>query len=315
MRIWALGDGVVDLLPFENMKFEACAGGAPVNVAVGAARLGCESGFIGRVGNDPFGHFLHRSLTAFGVNTRQMQFDEKHHTSTVVVSLNDEGERQFDFLVSASADRYLTRDALPDFGADILHFCSLALAAETCRNTLERAIENIRRAGGVVSFDINLREQMWSDAGEMFNTIQAKALEADVLKLSEEEWYWLTGSHDFTTALARLEAYPARLKLVTYGAQGTLVIWQGKAFHFFGFRVESIDTTGAGDAFMAGTLSALSRSGWPETFEGLAALVTQASACGALATTQKGALTAIADRQQLELFLQSSPTLEVESKG
>ncbi|MGE2624667.1 PfkB family carbohydrate kinase, partial [Escherichia coli] len=61
MRIWALGDGVVDLLPFENMKFEACAGGAPVNVAVGAARLGCESGFIGRVGDDPFGHSLHRS--------------------------------------------------------------------------------------------------------------------------------------------------------------------------------------------------------------------------------------------------------------
>lgn len=314
MKIWALGDGVVDLLPLENMHFEACAGGAPVNMAVGAARLGRDSGFIGRVGKDAFGHFLHRSIAGFGVNIDCVEFDEKRHTSTVLVSLNAHGERQFDFLVNASADQFLSPQALPEFGADILHFCSLALVAPGCRHTLERAIAQVRNAGGIISFDINLREQMWGDANEMFRTVQEKVYQADILKMSEEEWHWMAKSDDFATAVTHLERYPAKLKVVTCGAQGALVFWQDRAFHFYGYTVDSVDTTGAGDAFMAGLLSHISASGWPQTYDDLVMLMTQASACGALATTQKGALNAIPDKQQLVAFIQSRPALEVDIK-
>ena len=85
MNIWTLGDAVVDLLPLSNMQYQACAGGAPVNVAVGAAKLGCQSGFIGRVGEDSFGNFLKESLDEYGVNTHHMQFDDKFRTRTVLV--------------------------------------------------------------------------------------------------------------------------------------------------------------------------------------------------------------------------------------
>ena len=85
MTIWTLGDAVVDLLPRDNMQFEACAGGAPFNVAIGVARLGRASGFIGRVGNDTFGRFLHQTLETAQVDTGSLEFDAHQHTSTVLV--------------------------------------------------------------------------------------------------------------------------------------------------------------------------------------------------------------------------------------
>lgn len=315
MTIWTLGDAVVDLLPLAGMQFEACAGGAPVNVAAGAARLGQNSGFIGRVGNDTFGHFLRRTLEEYGVNIARMQFDDEHHTSTVLVSLDKQGDRQFGFLVNPSADQFLTTDALPEFGADILHFCSLALVATPCRHTLEQAMAGVRNAGGILSFDLNVREQMWPQGSDIYGAIGAFSRQADVLKMSEEEWFGLTGSVDFTTALRRLEAWPARLKIVTFGAQGALVCWQKQVFHFAGYRVESIDTTGAGDAFMAGLLSALSSKGWPQNPHELLAMMSQASACGALATTQKGALNATPDSKQRDAFIAAHPPLDVEQQG
>lgn len=97
MKVWSLGDAVVDLIPLQNMQYEACAGGAPVNVATGVAKLGQQSGFIGRVGEDAFGHFMQKTLFDLGVDTRAMEFDEFHRTSTVLVSLQENGERDFTF--------------------------------------------------------------------------------------------------------------------------------------------------------------------------------------------------------------------------
>lgn len=312
MNIWTLGDAVVDLLPLSNMQYAACAGGAPVNVAVGAAKLGCQSGFIGRVGDDPFGHFLKSSLDEYGVNTRHMQFDSHYRTSTVLVSLGEDGEREFTFLVNPSADQYLTTDCLPNFGEDMLHFCSLALVAEDCRETLGSAIKQIKRRGGLLSFDINLREQMWSDRQEMFSIVHDFAAQADILKLSEEEWYWLVGTYDFAEAIDALQSFPSRLKVVTYGAQGSMVLWQNQVIHFSGYTVDSVDTTGAGDAFMAGLLAGITINSLPTDLPHLYRVMAQASACGALATTQKGALSASPDTSAVARFIAEAPALGYE---
>ncbi len=77
MKVWALGDAVIDLIPLQNMQYEACAGGAPVNVAA-VLRLGQNSGFIGRVGEEAFGHFMQKTLFDIGVDTSAMEFDEKY---------------------------------------------------------------------------------------------------------------------------------------------------------------------------------------------------------------------------------------------
>lgn len=309
MKVWALGDAVIDLLPQGEMQYTACAGGAPVNVAVGAARLGSECGFIGRTGDDPFGRFLQQTLAEEGVDTRYMQFDAQHRTSTVLVSLGDEGDRSFTFLVNPSADQFLTAEDLPEFADDILHFCSLALVAPTCRETLVRAIGRIKQRGGLLSFDINLREQMWPDAQEMANTVRHFAHQADILKLSQEELYWLAGTAQHDKALAILSGYPSRLKVVTCGAEGALVLWQEQVMQVSAYAVQSLDTTGAGDAFMAGLLASLAQGATPDDRAQLEQAITQASACGALATTAKGALAALPDASGVAAFCAAAPAL------
>ncbi|HDG1678556.1 aminoimidazole riboside kinase [Kluyvera ascorbata] len=309
MTIWTLGDAVVDLLPRDNMQFEACAGGAPFNVAIGVARLGHDSGFIGRVGNDAFGRFLHQTLVTAQVDTKSLEFDPKRHTSTVLVSLDSDGERQFDFLVNPSADQFLSPASLPDFGHDILHFCSLALVAPDCRATLTQAMAAMRQAGGTLSFDINLRPQMWSNETQMFDQVSDFARQSDILKMSEEELLWLTQTDDLNSACERLTGFPARLKIITRGADGAIAFWQNDRMTLSGYHVDSIDTTGAGDAFMAGLLAALAGAGWPASTAALSSLLEQASACGALATTQRGALSAFPNNQQLSRFIQSQPSL------
>ncbi|WP_145602992.1 aminoimidazole riboside kinase [Yersinia intermedia] len=314
MNIWTLGDAVVDLLPLSDMQYQACAGGAPFNVAVGTARLNCQSGFIGLVGDDDFGHFLRKTLCDSGVSIQCLQMDNQHRTSTVLVSLKSGGERGFTFLTNPSADQFLTSDALPEFSNDILHCCSLALVAEACRDTLATAVGKIKQRGGLLSFDVNLREQMWGDKQEMLTRVHHFATQADILKLSEEEWYWMTGTHDFTRALNALKVLPAEMKIVTYGAQGAMVLWRDMVIHFNGYTVDSVDTTGAGDAFLAGLLACIAHTGIPQSFDQLRRAIAQASACGALATTQKGALTALPDTKSLDTFITQYSLPEYEIK-
>ncbi|MCX8583822.1 MULTISPECIES: aminoimidazole riboside kinase [unclassified Gilliamella] len=315
-KVWSLGDAVIDLLPFGEMNYRACAGGAPANVAIGIAKLGLPSGFIGRVGNDPFGHFMEKTFCEHHVDCQSLEKDEEHRTSTVVVDLGENGERSFTFLVSPSADQFLSEQALPDFNQDILHFCSLALVGTTCRQTLKQAIEKLSDKNGLISFDINLREQMWQDKNEMRTIITQFCHDADILKLSDEELFWLTESQDWHVALDKLQQhYNAPLKLVTKGRDGSIVLWQGKTFTFDSFHVNSIDTTGAGDAFVAGLLSSIALSGMPEDKLMLESMMTIASACGALATTKKGALTALPDSGFLQSFISDNPALIAKQMG
>ena len=315
-KVWSLGDAVIDLLPFGEMNYRACAGGAPANVAIGIAKLGLPSGFIGRVGNDPFGHFMEKTFCEHHVDCQSLEKDDEHRTSTVVVDLGENGERSFTFLVSPSADQFLSEQALPDFNQDILHFCSLALVGPTCRQTLKTAIEQLTAKNGLISFDINLREQMWQDKTEMRSVITQFCHDADILKLSDEELFWLTENNDLHIALRKLaQHYPAPLKLITKGKNGSIVLWQGKTFSFDSFNVNSIDTTGAGDAFVAGLLSSIASSGMPEDKLMLESMMTIASACGALATTKKGALTALPDSGFLQSFISDNPALVAKQMG
>ncbi|WP_392559932.1 aminoimidazole riboside kinase [Orbus mooreae] len=310
-KIWSLGDAVVDLLPLENRQYQACAGGAPANVAIGIAKLGNPSGFIGRVGDDPFGHFMQETLASYGVDCQSIEFDPVVKTSTVVVDLGKNGERSFTFLVSPSADQFLSEQALPDFGQDILHFCSLALVGHVGRATLKEAINKLKAKSGQISFDINLREQMWADKQEMRDTISHFAQNATILKLSDEELFWLTESQDWDIALEKLDAhYKAELKVITKGGEGSIVLWNGKQYQYAAYKVKSIDTTGAGDAFVAGLLSSIAVSDLPDSQLALDSMVSIASACGALATTEKGALTALPSSQFLQEFIAENKTLD-----
>ena len=294
-QVWCLGDAVVDLLPEGNGRLMQCAGGAPANVAVGIARLEGNSGFIGRVGQDPFGKFMQDTLRQEKVNTEFMTFDDAQRTSTVVVALDDEGERSFTFMVRPSADLFLQADDLPTFQqGEWLHSCSIALSAEPSRTTALLAMKRMREAGGFISFDPNIRADLWQEP-QVLHRCLAFAFElADVVKLSEEELAYMTASTDLHTGMKTLvKRFSIKLLLVTQGKAGVLALFQGDIFHYPSTPVISVDTTGAGDAFVAGLLWRLAQAGLPKNEPELMSYLKSAQRCGALATTAKGAMTAL----------------------
>lgn len=301
-RVWVMGDAVVDLIPEGELHYLKCPGGAPANVAVGVARLGGESAFIGRVGADPFGRFMADTLVAEGVDIRHLTQDPAHRTSTVLVELDEEGERSFTFMVRPSADQFLEPADLPRFEAgQWLLSCSIALANEPVRGSCLQAMATIKAVGGRVCFDPNLRPEVWGNPAEMLLQVSAAIALADVVKLSVEELQLLSGEDDLLAGLATLSG-PA-LVLVTRGAAGVVARLDGELLEWVGQKVTPLDTTGAGDAFVAGLLAALAEGERLPALSELPAILAQAHGCGALATTAKGAMTALPTRTELDAFL------------
>ncbi|WP_429946361.1 aminoimidazole riboside kinase [Bibersteinia trehalosi] len=303
-KIWVLGDAVVDLIPDGENHYLKCAGGAPANVAVGVSRLGVSAGFIGRVGHDPLGKFMQQTLKAENVGVEQMILDPKQRTSTVIVGLDD-GERSFTFMVNPSADQFLEVADLPQFQADEwLHSCSIALINEPSRSTTFEAIRRIKQAGGFFSFDPNLRESLWKSLDEMKQVVNQAVALADVLKFSEEELTLLTDTTTLEAATAAITAqYPEKLIIITLGKDGAIYHLNGESKLVAGKALKPVDTTGAGDAFVSGLLAGLSQSSDWKKESVLVDIIRKANASGALATTQKGAMSALPSKAQLEQFL------------
>ncbi|EOT9404142.1 aminoimidazole riboside kinase [Escherichia coli] len=301
-KVWVLGDAVVDLLPESDGRLLPCPGGAPANVAVGIARLGGTSGFIGRVGDDPFGALMQRTLLTEGVDITYLKQDEWHRTSTVLVDLNDQGERSFTFMVRPSADLFLETTDLPCWRhGEWLHLCSIALSAEPSRTSAFTAMTAIRHAGGFVSFDPNIREDLWQDEHLLRLCLRQALQLADVVKLSEEEWRLISGKTQNDWDICALaKEYEIAMLLVTKGAEGVVVCYRGQVHYFAGMSVNCVDSTGAGDAFVAGLLTGLSSTGLSTDEREMRRIIDLAQRCGALAVTAKGAMTALPCRQELE---------------
>ncbi|MCG9750513.1 aminoimidazole riboside kinase [Vibrio brasiliensis] len=299
-RVWLTGDAVVDLIPDTESTYLKCPGGAPANVAVAIARLEGRAAFFGRVGQDPLGRFMQQTLAGEKVDTEFLLLDEQQRTSTVIVDLDDSGERSFTFMVKPSADQFLQPSDVPPFSAgEWLHVCSIALANEPSRSTTLEAMRQIKSAGGFVSFDPNLREEVWANPDEI-QPVVSQAIElADVVKFSDDELMYLTDTDSLQAGLKAIEGYNNTLVLVTQGAKGALVVFENQQRLLAGQAVKPVDTTGAGDAFVGGLLAKLSQTTDWVNQQTIESAVKWANGCGALATTQKGAMTALPTQQAL----------------
>ncbi|MGJ8582246.1 MAG: aminoimidazole riboside kinase, partial [Psychromonas sp.] len=224
-KVWVSGDAVVDLIPEGLDTYLKCPGGAPANVAVAISRLGGESAFFGRIGHDPMGRFMLETLSEESVDTTNITIDTKQRTSTVVVDLDELGERTFTFMVKPSADQFMQPSDIPKFETNQwLHICSIALANEPSRSSTFLAIKKMKEEGGYISFDPNLRDEVWSKPEEIKEVVLNAVKLADVVKFSDDELLFLTDSHDLNEALLKIKAYKNTLVLVTQGAKGALVI-------------------------------------------------------------------------------------------
>lgn len=303
-KIWVTGDAVVDLIPDTESTYLKCPGGAPANVAVAISRLGGNSAFFGRVGQDPLGRFMKATLAQEQVNTDYMLLDEAQRTSTVIVDLDDSGERSFTFMVKPSADQFLIPADIPEFAqGEWLHVCSIALANEPSRSSTLKAMQDIKAAGGFVSFDPNLREEVWATPEELKPVVRQAIELADVVKFSDDELLFLTDMDSLEAGLEAIKAFDNTLVLITQGAKGALVVFEGEQELIAGQAVKPIDTTGAGDAFVGGLLARLAQQNEWANKEAIHSAVNWANGCGALATTQKGAMTALPTQDALLAYI------------
>ena len=309
-----LGEVLIDFVPtvtpttlIEAPAFRKAPGGAPANVAVALARLDRPSAFMGMTGDDPFGRFLELTLGEAGVDTGPLRFTAEARTALAFVSLRADGERQFMFYRHPSADMLLRPEDVDEAAiraARALHFGTISLISEPSRSATLHAIDRARAAGCLISCDPNLRLALWPDAQVARAGLLEAIAAADVVKISDDELLFLTGSTDPGAARSELWQAHHRLMVVTLGASGCVFITGSATGMVGGFAVASIDATGAGDAFVAGLLDGLlTDPGAPGDPDRLRAICRFACAVGALTTTERGAIPALPTRAAVERFL------------
>jgi fructokinase len=308
------GEVLIDFVPtvtpttlIDAPAFMKAPGGAPANVAVGLARLGVSSAFMGKVGDDAFGHFLVNTLAEAGVDIGPVRFSSEARTALAFVSLRSDGEREFMFYRHPSADMlFAPADVDADVirNAKLLHYGTISLISEPSRSATLHAIELARDAGCIVSCDPNLRLALWPDRAAARDGLLRAIEHAQVVKLSDDELRFLTGSDD--PAAAREQLWHDRLKLlvVTLGSAGCVYFTTNFDGVVVGFGVEAIDATGAGDGFVAGLVQGVlaDRSGLKEEAR-VRAICRTANAVGALTTTERGAIPALPGRARVDRFL------------
>lgn len=298
----------IDVNLAQGEQFVKKAGGAPANVSAAIARLGGSSAFVGKVGNDPFGHFLKTTLEQEKVDTSMLMMDGGAPTTLAFVSLEASGER--DFVFNRGADRLVELDEVDRqrlYAAPVLHFGSAtALLDDPFRTTYTTLMQASAEQGQpFISFDPNYRKDLWADRlPEFVRLAREGAAVADLVKVSEEELRLMTGQEDRTEAVRSLHELGAKRVCVTLGRNGTLVS-DGKALaQVPSIAVKSIDSTGAGDAFAGALLWQISGLEEPKgmSFEQLVSYVEFANKVGAIVCTKVGAIAALPTLEEVNLY-------------
>ncbi|MCA1029572.1 aminoimidazole riboside kinase [Bacillus timonensis] len=308
----SLGEALIDFIPLDenNLTYQKSPGGAPANVAVGVARLNTPSTFVGKVGNDVLGTFLKETLTSYGVNTTSMLQTNEAKTGVVFITLGQDGERSFDFYINPPADQFLHKNDLKEewFESNkILHFGSISLIHEPVKAATIEAVKLAKKHGMIVSYDPNLRLGLWDNDAVAKDTIKSMLTFADVLKLSEEELEFLTGEKDIESGVAKLkEMHDIPFLLITLGAEGSYVYTASGYERVSAMKIDAVDTTGAGDAFVSGILYSVNKhidDIHAITLDQAAAFARFASVSGGLAASTKGAMTALPTIDQVNELL------------
>ncbi|MCP9916760.1 carbohydrate kinase family protein [Cyanobium sp. ATX 6F1] len=321
-KVLCLGEALVDRLgppggdPALAGPVDDRLGGAPANVACGLARLGTSAALLARLGEDEFGRAFERLLLARGVDTQGLQWDGWRPTRAVLVRRERSGERHFGGFAGdrgeGFADQALDAAALGAPLAQLLPAArwlligSLPLASPASGEALWRAVALAAAAGVPVALDVNWRPSFWSVGPEEAKTILAPLLErTQLLKLAGEEADWLferlgASRRDPRVIAAALPQAPA---VVISDGEAPVRWWLGgHSGELAPAPVPVLDTTGAGDAFLAGLLHRLCAE--PELLAAAEAAqvrdaIAFACACGALVCQGAGAIDPQPDQAQV----------------
>lgn len=308
-KLYCVGELLIDFQSVgsaslkNTSQFVKNAGGAPANVCVQAIKLGQQGAYLTKVGNDAFGEFLIDTLKAEGVDVSYISASSDYDTSLAFVSFGEGGEREFTFYRRNAADLYFTAD---DFKRvtfekdDFLEFGSVALKTPQSRKTHSYLLGRAIAAGATICFDPNVRYNLWESKEELKKVILQFKDYANVIKIGKDELEFIT---DKNGGEAARSMFTGNLKLlfVTDGGKGAeLYLENGKTYTQNGYKVKSVDTTGAGDSFFGAVIAQLMQSGAATEESDLAGILDFACKCGAYTTTGYGAVPAMGNKEKID---------------
>lgn len=308
------GELLIDFVPtvtgtglIEALAFKKAPGGVPANVAVGLARLGVASAFMGKVGDDAFGDFLEDTLVEAGVRTEPFKRSATARTALAFVSLRSDGEREFMFYRHPSADMLFDPKEVDEAAiraAKLLHYGTISLVDEPARSATLRAIDIARDSDCLVSCDPNLWLALWPDEETAKQGLKLGIAKAGIVKISDDECRFLTGSDDPKVARGQLWHDDLALMVVTQGAGGGACFTKELEGRAAGFEVTAVDATRAGDGFVASLLHGiLNDPAVLDDGQRLQDLCRFANAVGAIATTGRGAIPSLPTKDRVHAFM------------
>ncbi|MCQ2495858.1 MAG: carbohydrate kinase [Lachnospiraceae bacterium] len=307
----ALGELLIDftengLNEAGNPVLTANPGGAPCNVLAMLQKLGRKTAFIGKVGRDAFGDFLTATVEEQGICTKNLLKDEKVPTTLAFVHTAPDGDRSFSFYRNPGADMML-REKDIDYSviddSKLFHFGTLSMTDSEVEKATVAALDYAKKKGKLISFDPNLRPLLWDDMEHAKRMMIYGIEHCDILKIADDEICFLTGCDSVEAAVkAFTEKYSVKLACVTLGKNGSIALYAGRQVTAAPFiREDTIETTGAGDTFMACVINYCLENGLDNlTDEMLHEMLRFANAAAALITTRKGALKVMPERAEIE---------------
>ncbi len=267
-----VGEMLIDFIPLpvladQELLYQPHPGGAVANAAVALARLGGAARFLGKLGEDAFGRLLLRVLRESGVDTHLLPTTARGCTTLALVTLQEDGQREFTFYRQGTADTLLEPGDLCEQVWDDVALChagSVLLSSEPARSATLSALAEARRRGLLTSFDVNARPLLWTSEDELREQLARAVAQVDLLKCSAEEAHYLDDachtpfdardSAGLSALAGRVLERGAALVVITRGALGALLITRQQRVEVAAPSVRAVDTTGAGDAFMGALL-------------------------------------------------------------
>lgn len=312
--VTALGEVLIDFtdhgISANGQKlFERNPGGAPANVLVALQKLGHKTAFIGKVGTDMHGEFLRKTIEENGVDCTGLVSDPGFFTTLAFVALDENGDRSFSFARKPGADTQLRSEDLPKdviASSKVFHVGSLSLTDEPARTATIDALKLADAAGCVMSYDPNYRDSLWPSAEAAAEQMRSIVPYMDLVKISAEECPLLTGLDKPEDAAKALLDNGVSVVVVTLDADGAYVATKDGSQLVKSFRVDAVDTTGAGDSFWGGFLCAFCESGKKPsevTIDDAAGFTRFGNAVASLCVRTRGAIPAMPERSAVEALL------------
>jgi fructokinase len=298
----------------DSPGFIKAPGGAPANVAVAVQRLGMDARFVGKVGDDPFGRYLRKSLDETGVDTEFLLVDPEARTTAVFVAVWDDGRKDLCFYRNPGADMMLRAEEMTDAmlaGARCFHYGSITFIQEPAAAAQHRILAMAREAGMMISYDPNYRPSLWPSEEYAREVIQDSFRYCHLAKVSEEEWEVATGHADVDAGIRAVLDKGVELLVISRGEDGALATNGDYRIELPAMPVDVVETTGAGDGFLAAIITELLPQ--RERLGSLAAVdegtvrsaLQYAVAVGALTCTRAGAIPALPRTSEVQDFMKS----------